>query len=244
MAKSVLWGDAMAQKRMFSLRVVETDKFLEMPTSTQCLYFHLGMHGDDDGFVASPKKITTLCGCNLDDLRLLASKGFIYPFESGVCVITDWRINNTLKNDRYSPTLYATEKALLLAENPNWFQDGSKTEPQHNITKHNKTKKSCAASQRSADTRFEDFWKSYPKKKDKAKAQKAFAKVIAKTNLDTMLHALEEQKRSQEWQKDGGQYIPLPSTWLNGERWTDETSPIEPTYSYTPRPDILPEYND
>ena len=79
----------MAQKRMFSLKVVDTDKFLEMPSSSQALYFHLGMHGDDDGFVSSPKKIARAVGCNDDDIRLLAAKGFIIPFDSGVIVITD-----------------------------------------------------------------------------------------------------------------------------------------------------------
>jgi hypothetical protein len=126
---------------MFSLKVVETDKFLDMPTSAQCLYFHLGMHGDDEGFVASPRKITSMCGCNPDDLKILVSKGFIYPFESGVCVITDWRVNNTLKNDRFTPSIYVAEKVILLADNPAWFQDGSKMVPQHNITEHSITKK-------------------------------------------------------------------------------------------------------
>ena len=234
----------MAQKRMFSLKVVETDKFLDMPTSAQCLYFHLGMHGDDDGFVSSPKRITQLCGCNPDDLKLLATKGFIIPFDSGVCVIKDWRINNTLKNDRYTPSLYSSEKALLLAQNPEWFQDGSKMVPQHNITKHNKTKKSCAASQRSTDTRFNQFWQAYPKKRDKQRAEKAFAKAISKTDLETMLQALYTQKQSMDWQKDGGQYIPLATTWLRGCRWEDQILQEIPAYAYTPRPDILPEYND
>lgn len=67
----------MAQKRMFSLLVTDTDKFLDMPVSAQALYFHLGMHGDDDGFVCSPRKIARAAGCNDDDLRLLASKGYI-----------------------------------------------------------------------------------------------------------------------------------------------------------------------
>ena len=103
----------MAQKRMFSMQVVDTDKFMDMPTSTQALYFHLGMHGDDDGFVASPRKIARAAGCNDDDIRLLAAKGLIIPFDSGVVVITDWRINNTLQNDRYHETVYREEKALL-----------------------------------------------------------------------------------------------------------------------------------
>lgn len=141
----------MAQKRMFSLSVVDTDKFLDMSSSAQALYFHLGMHGDDDGFVSSPKKIARTAGCNDDDLRLLAAKGFIIPFNSGVVVITDWNINNTLKNDRYHETVYQEEKAKIsalpsgkyvLGSNvvPECIQDGSSAEPEHNVTKPNITK--------------------------------------------------------------------------------------------------------
>lgn len=145
----------MAQKRMFSLHVVDTDKFMDMPTSTQALYFHLGMHGDDDGFVSSPRKIARAAGCNDDDMRLLAAKGFIIPFESGVVVITDWKINNTLKNDRYQGTIYQKEMAMLQNDAsgkylissdvvPERFQNGSNSEPQHNLTEQNIAKQNGA----------------------------------------------------------------------------------------------------
>ncbi len=84
----------MANRRMFSLDVVDTDKFLEMPLSTQALYFHFGMRADDDGFVSSPKRIIKSLCCNEDDLKLLIAKGYLIPFESGVVVISDWNINN------------------------------------------------------------------------------------------------------------------------------------------------------
>lgn len=157
----------MAQKRMFSLSVVDTDRFVEMPVSAQALYFHLGMHGDDDGFVASPRKIARAVGCNLDDLRLLAQKDFIIPFESGVIVIVDWNANNTLKNDRYKPTVYQAEKARLsegpdgnyLLQNgipdgtslePERSQNGSSFVPQHNITEHSLTEHSLTERERGA----------------------------------------------------------------------------------------------
>jgi len=155
----------MAQKRMFSLSVVDTDRFVEMPVSAQALYFHLGMHGDDDGFVASPRKIARAVGCNLDDLRLLAQKNFIIPFDSGVIVIVDWNANNTLKNDRYKPTVYQDEKARLsegpdgnyLLKNgirdgtslePERSQNGSSFVPQHNITEQSLTEREGGASRK------------------------------------------------------------------------------------------------
>lgn len=103
----------MARRRMFSLDVVDTDRFLDMPSSTQALYFHLGMRADDDGFVASPKRTTAMCGCSTDDLNLLAAKGFVKPFESGVLVIVDWKKNNLIRPDRYTPTQFQEEKAQL-----------------------------------------------------------------------------------------------------------------------------------
>lgn len=141
----------MAQKRMFSLQVTDTDRFLDMSASAQALYFHLGMHGDDDGFVSSPRKIARIAGCNDDDLRLLAAKGYIIPFESGVVVITDWNINNTLKNDRYHPTIYAEEKSMLTTDHAGrlmlgnsqettWNHDGTILEPERNLTELNLTK--------------------------------------------------------------------------------------------------------
>ena len=103
----------MARRRMFSLDVVDTDRFLDMPSSTQALYFQLGMRADEDCFVASPKRTTAMCGCSADDLNLLAAKGFVKPFESGVLVIVDWKKNNLIRPDRYTPTQFQEEKAQL-----------------------------------------------------------------------------------------------------------------------------------
>ncbi len=103
----------MANRRMFSLAVTDTDQFLDLPPAAQALYFHLGMHADDDGFIASPKKIARAAGCGEDELALLVERGLILRFESGVVTVRDWRINNTLRNDRYRETLYTREKREL-----------------------------------------------------------------------------------------------------------------------------------
>ena len=104
----------MARRRMFSLDIVDTDAFLDMPSSAQNLYFALGMRADDEGFVASPKRITSLVSSSADDYKLLVAKGYIIPFESGVCVVRDWKINNYIQSDRRKDTLHTAEKALLL----------------------------------------------------------------------------------------------------------------------------------
>ena len=103
----------MAQKRMFSLSVVDTDQFLEMPLSSRLLYYELGMRADDDGFVSNWRKILAFTGLTQDDLKVLISKKYIIPFESGIIVIRHWRINNYLQKDRTKPTIYKNELKQL-----------------------------------------------------------------------------------------------------------------------------------
>ena len=103
----------MAERRMFTQKIVDSDAFLDMPLTTQALYFHLNMRADDDGFVNNPKKIQRIIGCGDDDLKLLMVKKFLIPFESGIVVIKHWRIHNYIAKDRYKETNYIEEKSLL-----------------------------------------------------------------------------------------------------------------------------------
>ncbi len=104
----------LANKRMFTMKIVDSDAFLDMPLSTQCLYFHLNMRADDDGFIGNPKRIMKITGASEDDLRLLIAKRFVLTFEDGVIVIKHWRMHNTLSRDRYAETSYTDEKKMLL----------------------------------------------------------------------------------------------------------------------------------
>ena len=113
----------MAQRRMVSLKVTDTDLFLDMPLSTQALYFHLITRADDDGFFANPKKIMRMISCTEDDLKILMSKEFVIPFESGVCVIKHWKIHNLIRSDRYNETIYKVEKASLKEDHNNQRQN-------------------------------------------------------------------------------------------------------------------------
>lgn len=103
----------MAERRMFAKTIIDSDAFLDMPLSTQALYFHLSMRADDDGFVNNPKKIQRVLGASEDDLKVLIAKRFIIPFESGIVVIKHWKIHNYIQKDRYKETAYKEEKALL-----------------------------------------------------------------------------------------------------------------------------------
>ncbi len=129
----------MAERRMFSKTIVDSDAFLDMPQSTQVLYFHLSMRADDDGFINNPKKIQRMVGASDDDLKLLIAKNFIIPFESGVVVIKHWRLHNYIQKDRYKPTLYKAEMARLTLNENNAYteciQDVSKMDTQVRLGK-------------------------------------------------------------------------------------------------------------
>lgn len=132
----------MAERRMFAKTIIDSDAFLDMPLSTQALYFHLSMRADDDGFINNAKKIQRMLGCTDDDLKILLSKNFIIPFETGVCVIKHWKIHNLIQKDRYKPTVYVEHKDKLSLKNNNVYtmdteciQDVSNMEPQVSIGK-------------------------------------------------------------------------------------------------------------
>lgn len=108
----------MAERRMFAKTIIDSDAFVDMPLSTQALYFHLSMRADDDGFINNPKRIQRMIGCADDDLKVLIAKRFILPFDSGVVVIKHWKIHNYIRNDRYKETVYKDEKShLAIKEN-------------------------------------------------------------------------------------------------------------------------------
>lgn len=161
----------MAVKRMFSTSVTETDNFLELPLKSQALYFHLGMQGDDDGFVANPRAIIRSIGCTARDLKPLESAGYVISFPSRVLVITDWKANNNLRNDRYKPTAFqnelsqlreSTNKRYILCSSgiPNGNQldtigipSDNQVTTQHSIAEHNRERSSKKATAAAADSR-------------------------------------------------------------------------------------------
>ena len=113
----------MAEKRMFTQKIVDSDAFLDMPLTAQALYFHLNMRADDDGFVNNPKKIQRMIGASEDDLKLLIVKRFILTFDNGVIVIKHWRMHNLIRKDRYNPTQYQDQiLELELKENGSYTE--------------------------------------------------------------------------------------------------------------------------
>lgn len=123
----------MAERRMFAKTIIDSDAFLDMPLTTQALYFHLSMRADDDGFVNNPKKIQRMVGASDDDAKLLIAKQFIIPFESGVVVIRHWKIHNYIRKDTYSETKCKAEKKCLeLDENQAYIMGSGEALPSCN----------------------------------------------------------------------------------------------------------------
>ena len=111
----------MAERRMFAKSIIDSDAFLDMPISSQCLYFHFGIRADDDGFVNNPKKIVKIINANEDDMRILLAKQFIITFENGIIVLNHWRIHNYIQKDRYKPSIFHKQKSLLILDENNVY---------------------------------------------------------------------------------------------------------------------------
>lgn len=114
----------MAEKRMFAKAVIDSDMFLDMPLTAQALYFHMAMRADDDGFVDNPKKIQRMVGASDDDFRLLIAKRFVIVFESGIIVISHWKLHNYIRSDRYKPTIHKAEKARISTDESRVYTAG------------------------------------------------------------------------------------------------------------------------
>lgn len=226
---------------MINLDIVDTDSFLDMPVSSQLLYFHLNARGDDDGFVASPKKITRMVGAQPDDMKVLVSKKFIITFSDGVCVIKHWRINNFIRKDIYEETKYSElKKSLFIRPNGAYTQtqddralpvplghykienidvNATSTLRRPSIVK----KRIGKVSVDKAPDEFELFWSEYPKKIAKQTALRSWLKIDpSKELIKTIMASLNKYKQTEQWRKDKGQFIPYPATWLNQGRYNDE----------------------
>lgn len=209
----------MAERRMFAKTIIDSDAFLDMPLSTQALYFHLSMRADDDGFINNAKKIQRMLGCADDDLKILLAKNFVIPFETGVCVIKHWKVHNYIQKDRYKETVYLEEKEKLSLKDNDVYtldtqciQNVSSLEAQVRLGKD-----SLGKDKNIYSSNFLEFWANYPKKTGKDAAWKLWDKL--NPNIDDVMYALSWQKESKKW-ADG--YIPNPTTYLNQGRWKDE----------------------
>lgn len=208
----------MAQKRMFSLSVVDTDNFLEMPISSRLLYYELGMRADDDGFVDNWKKILLFTGLKQDDMKVLISKKFIIPFESGVIVIRHWRLNNYLQNDRTKPTIYQEElKQLGLDNNNVYIMD---TECIHSIDKNSIDKYSIEEKENTKRKRFIkptiDEIQEYCNERNSGINAEAFYDFYESKNWYVGKNKMQDWKACvRTWEQRDNKQVKKEPTWLN-----------------------------
>lgn len=215
---------------MFAKSVIGSDDFLDMPATAKVLYFYLMSEADDDGFVDKPKGVMRLVGASSDDMKILLAKQYAIAFETGVVVIKHWKIHNYIRKDLYKPTKHIEEKDQIILDTDTYqLRDETVTETlrgrdetvslgKDRIGKDSIDKYICTN-----EDSFEQFWKAYPKKKSKTAAQKAWKKINPNKDLvSQMMSALDKAKKTNDWLKDNGQFIPYPATWLNQRRWEDE----------------------
>ncbi len=226
----------MANKRMFSLEIVDTDKFMGLSLSAQALYFHLGMRADDDGFVSVAKKIMFFIGCSQKELQQLVDNGLVIPFESGIVVITDWKKQNYIQKDRYKPTVYTEERGCLELKNNKYYlkdllenaqvavQNGAKTSMDTECiqdvssldTQYRLGKDSIGKNNNIYSANFELFWKTYPRKKEKSKANKAYnARLKDGYSEEELLKAATAYAEECKNRKTEERFIKLAATFLS-----------------------------
>ena len=121
----------MAEKRMFSMKIIDTDEFLELPVSAQNLYFHLSMRADDDGFVGNPRTVARIVGSDEEDLTALENKGFVILFRNGVASIRHWRIHNVLPREYYRPTRYLSQIDKLTVGGDGAYLEKARSGPEN-----------------------------------------------------------------------------------------------------------------
>ena len=205
----------MANRRMFSLDVVDTDKFLDLPATSQCLYFHLGMRADDDSFVSSPKRITKLVNCASDDLNVLISRGYVLPMGDGIVVITHWKMNNYIQADRYKQSVYQEERKKLTVKNGAYELDTSCIQPVSEMEAQVRIGENRSVYSKSYCSSFEEFWTVYPRKKEKAKASRAYqARLRDGFSEAELLGAAKQYAEECAKERREQKYIKLAGTFL------------------------------
>jgi hypothetical protein len=202
----------MATKRMFDRSIIETDNFLDLPTSCKALYFLLGMEADDEGFV-SPKRVMRLYGGSDDDIRILSAKKLVIPFQSGVVVITDWRKNNWLDSRRIKKTIYQEEASLLDIVDDSYvlLSDG--------LANAKLEEKSIEEKSIEENNSFSFFWSIYPNKTNKKKTEELWKSKKLDLKINEILTFVERAKQTDRWKKG---FVKAPDVFIRNESWQDD----------------------
>ncbi len=245
----------MAERRMFTKTIIDSDEFLDMPLSTQALYFHLSMRADDEGFVNNYKKIMRMTGASQDEIKVLVGKRFILIFESGIIVIKHWKLHNCIRKDRLKETVCKEEKKQLVEKDNVYSIEKDKNcnkvtpalqavtnsytekeidkeiEKEENILSDSAAKKKEQTA--SINNFFETVWELYPRKRGKGSVSDTQKEKLYKLG-DEIKRAVERYSMECISEKKEIQYYKNGSTFFNSayvdyldENFTVENSETE-----------------
>lgn len=201
----------MAEKRMFSRELVESDDFLDLPLSAQALYLHICMEADDDGFVNNANRIRRVVGATQEDYQTLFDRGYLIQMSNGLVVVAHWRICNTIRKDRRKPTVYQSEyKKLKICDNV--YMLDSKGEKQAQPV--------TSIPQEKTVQKFEEFWKAYPRKEHRALTEQEYSVLIMQGISEDMLIA-SAKAYAKDKQDTEPKYLNCPDTWLHKGIYAD-----------------------
>lgn len=242
----------MARRRMFSLDIVDSDQFTDLPPTSRLLYYELGVRADDDGFVGNPRKITRFAECSEEDIKILEDKGFIYMFDSGVLAIRNWLANNQLRNDRYHETYFKNEKSMIgvnLNNKTYYLYDDSRLPDRlplvaldeirrkKNNEEEEKEEEFNSEQQKEEEynsfdlsdidpriiNQFELLWDKYPKRTGKKEALYYYNQAIKNgESFDTIEQGLDNYIEHLKIDDTPDIHIKNGSNWFKGECWNDE----------------------
>lgn len=241
----------MARRRMFSLDIVDSDQFTDLPATARLLYYELGVRADDDDFVGNPSKITKFAECSEEDIKTLEDNGFIYMFDSGVLAIRYWTVNNQLRNDRYHGTYYVEEKKKLCKNMDNktyyFIDDGvlngiplvdlDEIRRKKNNEEEEKEEEFNSEQQKEEEystfdlpdidpkiiNQFELLWDKYPKRTGKKEALYYYNQAIKNgESFDTIEQGLDNFIEHLKIDDTPDIHIKNGSNWFKGECWNDE----------------------
>ena len=208
----------MAQRRMFSLKVINSARFLKMPISSQLLYFHLGINADDDGIVEG-YNVIKMIGCSEDDLKILVVKNFIIVLnEDLVSFITDWNEHNSIRPDRKIDSIYK-ELLLQIVSGVEVVEKRQRADVKKQLGQpmdNQWTEMDGIGKDRLGEVNkdIEKIWSLYPNKKGKAAAIKSIPKLLKSIGYEKLEKCIE--KYIKENKKTDIKFIQYGSTFFNG----------------------------
>ena len=235
--------------RIIKESICTSEDVAKLSMGAEILFYHLMVKADDFGVYFGNEQIikNTCFPLKSSEIKVkqveswlneLIKAGLIFAYvaEDGKKYIqfVKWAKHQQIRAKKSKYPTFDSTCNQLLADDDNSCRNPIQSNP-NPIRIQSESEHAQASAQVNEQDAFAQFWNAYPNHKDKKRAESAFAKAIRKVDLETMLAAIDAQKRTDGWIKENGRFIPMPSTWLNGERWNDDAKPAQKAYWRTGR---------